>query len=156
MTDLQEWANANAPGDEMLWKNGYWDQIRFVRDDLGWLFADDDNSGPAKATVISSHTSKSIRLPVYEIVWRGLTIRMRYNFHNWVVSVECRSGWSVHDHFGDLFHREVALNPIYAEGFKDEWVHGAYSETHDGFPGFTVVLNSRYEVWTFCWLLRQR
>jgi hypothetical protein len=135
----------------MLWKNGYWDQICFVRDELGWLFRTMGDRAPV--TVVSSHTSKSIVLPVYEIKAHGMTIRMRYNFYNWIVSVEVDESrsWGVTDKFRDLFDREAVVSPIYAEGFKNEWVHGPYAESR---RNFTVALNSRYEVHTFCWLLR--
>lgn len=151
LTDLQAWANVNEPGDDLIWKRGYWDQICFVRDELGWLFRIMGDRAPV--TVASTHTSKSILLPVYEIKAHGMTIRMRYNFFNWVVSVEVDEtrSWGVPDKFRDLFDREAVVNPIYAEGFKDEWVHGPYAEDR---RNFTCMLNSRYEVWTFCWLLR--
>lgn len=150
-TDLQEWANEHAPGDEMYFKNGYWDQICFVRDELGWLFRIMGDRAPV--TVVSSHTSKSITLPVYEIKAHGMTIRMRNNFFNWVVSVEVDEtrSWGVPDKFRDLFDRENVVNPLYAEGFRSEWVHTSYAEDR---RQFTVALNSRFELWTFCWLLR--
>ena len=28
--DLQEWANENKPAENLIWKDGYWEQIIFV------------------------------------------------------------------------------------------------------------------------------
>lgn len=151
MTDLQEWADEHKPEDNLIWKDGYWDQICFVRDELGWLFRSGGERAPVK--VVSSHMSKSITLPVFEIVWQGITIRLRYNFFNWVVSVGVDEmlSWGISDKFRDLFDREAVVNPLYAEGFKSEWVYPSYSESR---RNFTVMLRSRYEIYTFCWLLR--
>lgn len=31
---LQEWANANKPKENLIYKEGYWDQIIFTRDNV--------------------------------------------------------------------------------------------------------------------------
>lgn len=154
--DLQEWANANVPADDLRWKSGFWDQICFVRDELGWMLRDDEGKR-APVTVASTHTSKSIRLPVYEINACGLKIRLRYNFFNWIVSVEADSymagRYAIVDKFCDLFDRSAVVLPCYAEGFKDEWVFGSYK---DDPTKFTTSLGSKYDLYAFCLLLRGR
>lgn len=36
---LKEWANANQPRENLIYKDGYWDQIVFVRDEVAGLLA---------------------------------------------------------------------------------------------------------------------
>jgi len=83
---LQDWAKNNEPNDKLRFKNGFWPRVIFVRDIISYiLFKDHEH----QVTVISTHTSKSVRLPVYQIqLPNGLIFTMRYNFHNWKISVD--------------------------------------------------------------------
>lgn len=161
---LQDWMNNHPVGLEMLWKGAAHSQLQFVRDMLHYLIVP-GHSAVRKdhpVRVVSTHTSKSVLLPVYELTtpeWDGgytwdarelaVRLRMRNNFYNWVVSVESNR-W-VHDRFRDLFDREEQVLPVYAEGFEAEWVFPPYAESRDP---FTVSLPSNYDLYTFCWLLR--
>ena len=91
---LQEWANANKPDDKMLWKEAFWDQIIFVRDRVAGILARTYDEYRNLVCVIGTHTSKSIKCPVYRIHLDlkppagGVDITMRYNFYNWNISIE--------------------------------------------------------------------
>lgn len=164
---LQEWFNANRPADNLLWKNGLADQVTFVRDALDHVVRrlEYEERKEHPVMVVSTHRSKSVILPVYEITTPGfeeinlttdrrhfaVRLRLRYNFFNWVVSVECKNHGGVRDYFKDLFEREARVQSVYAEGFRDEWVFGPYAE--DRYK-FTLNLSFEYDLWTFAWLLR--
>jgi hypothetical protein len=166
---LQDWIDNHPIGSEMYWRSPAQAQLAFVRDELHhllWAGTSFEDRRAHPPTVISSHVSKSILLPVYELLTParvaresggyfdhigGLDarIRLRYNFFNWVVSVE--SHHHITDRFRDLFDREAATNPIYAEGFAERWVHAPFAQDR---RNFTVTLGTRYDVWTLIWLLR--
>lgn len=116
MTTLQEWAASNPVGDEMLWKKGAEYQTEdFGR--VGEIFRCDPE-------VVSTHTSKSITLPVVEFRRGDLRMICRNNFHDIKVSV-----WSPrpidHDLWGlTAFVGDGYLNPVYFEGFKGRWDEG--------------------------------
>ncbi|HJY98888.1 MAG TPA: hypothetical protein VJ227_04190 [Patescibacteria group bacterium] len=142
---LQDWANAFEPGDEMLWKRGYWEQIVFVRDEIHRLFvATYEESKRNPVMVVSMHTSKSIRLPVYNIKVPGIEIWMRYNFFDWKVSI--RSERPVPDVFHNIIRKDVKIHEVYFEGFSKDWIFGSYDENP---CQFSVEVRTDYDLYAF-------
>ncbi len=90
---LQEWITANNPSKKMLWKTSWSDQVCFVRDEIPTLLCMDGHEYKKwltikeNITVISTHTSKSIKLPVYCIKANGDTFIMRNNFYDWTTLI---------------------------------------------------------------------
>lgn len=152
--DLQEWANANEPAENLLWGDGYWHQIIFMRDTIpSILFPSYKEAQKYKPIVISTHTSKSIRLPVYQQELKnGIKLTMRYNFYNWKISVD--SPIDIEVDFLGLFDPEEKDNiqSIFCEGFPQNAVYGCYAENR---RQFTVELSSDYKVFTFLWILSE-
>lgn len=133
---LQQWISKQVD-DEMLWKGAFGRQVGFVRDAIVPLFTwgldyDDSEDVP---NVISTHRSKSIVLPVYELTRKDLGIRLilRDNFYNWKLSVISEK--PVIADFTGLFHTTPPvdpdytgnpLNPVYFEGFPKDLIFGYY------------------------------
>jgi hypothetical protein len=135
----------------MLWKQGYWDQITFVRDKINQLFYttyEKFKNNPV--IVINTHMSKSIVLPVYEINLEhyGLKMIIRNNFYNWKISVI--SNKHIETDFMNLFQEDEIINPIYCEGFKEEQVFGSYKDNN---RQFTIEIRDEYQLYTFMYLL---
>lgn len=101
--------------------------------------------------VVSTHTSKSVKLPVYRIDVPAVTLTMRDNFFDWKISVESKVG-PVNDVFFGLFDKDEQIHPVYCEGFERDWVYGSFSEDQER---FTVELHNDYMAWAFLFLLRQ-
>ncbi len=142
---LQAWFNDNQPSDNMFYKGGYDRQCMFVRDNFGRLFHDILE----KIEVISTHTSKSIKLPVYHIVMNGIEIIMRDNFHDWKLSVISDQ---ILDFPDELFSGpEKQVNAIYCEGFDKSWVFAPYKENQ---KQFTVEIYNDNLVYVFLFLLK--
>ena len=142
---LQDWANAHEPKDEMLWKRGYWDQIVFVRDEIHRLFVvtyEESKKNPVM--VVSTHTSKSIELPVYSIKIPGIEVRMRYNFYDWKVSI--RSDLPVPDVFHNIINKGEKVHQVYFEGFQNDWIFGSYREDPHQ---FSVEIGNEYNLYAF-------
>ncbi len=151
---LQEWAGKNKPADDLIYKKGYWDQIVFIRDELRYLFytkKGDSEFLQNNTTVVSTHMSKSVLLPVFKVVLtNGINLIMRYNFHNWKVSII--SEFDVNCDFTKLFNYEDKVHGVYCEGFEDDWVYESYSQNK---KNFTIELRSGYYyLFTFLWILK--
>lgn len=160
---LNDWWSNNKPDENLIYKNGLAEQCVFVRDTLmGNLFlriASDyssektfderseilDNFIPS---VIGTHRSKSVLLPVMEMDLSkiGLKIVLRYNFYDWCISVESEN--EVDCDFMGLITDQKG----YFEGFPTDRIYKNYSETNK--KKFSVVLNNKYQVYTFVYLLR--
>lgn len=100
--------------------------------------------------VVSTHTSKSVRLPVFRLVHPGggLELVMRNNFYNWQVSVI--SSEPIKDNFHGLFVPTRTIDAVYCEGFDPSWVFGSYENDQ---RRFTVTLGGDHTLFTFLWLL---
>lgn len=153
-TQLQEWANTHQPDSDLLFKEGYWDQIIFVRDKLRGIFASTYEEYVALAanfTVISSHHSKSVLLPVFRVeLADGTAFTMRDNFHDWKVSVD--SPRDVEADFMDLFRPNDRVGRACCEGFPSELIYGPYVSNK---KKFTIELPSGYNhIFTFFWIFK--
>ena len=67
--------------------------------------------------------------------WEGIQFYLRYNFHNWKVSV--LSERPIEVDFEDCF-KDEDCNSCYFEGFDSKWVHGSY---YDNPKKFSVELH---------------
>ena len=134
------------------------DQLLFLRDTLPQIWcATNEEHRPfflegKGANRIGIHRSKSISLPVAEIIHPSgkVVCVIRGNFHNWMVSVEATG--DVTGKFGRLFDPDHCTNSCYCEGFPESRVYGSYNENKQD---FTVCLYSTYDVAIFFFLLDQ-
>jgi hypothetical protein len=147
---LQEWFMANRVDDKMLWKKASEEQIMFVRDRLpGVLCASREEYNAAKWLVISTHRSKSIELPVYQIrLANGLVITMRDNFYEWKVSFDSPHPIEI-DPMG-LFDPDKSCHRCYFQGFPEELIYGSYNENKGQ---FSVEIGHEYRLYTLLHLV---
>ncbi len=132
--------------DEMLWKNAAQHQAIFVRDEICL------NLLHVPSFIVSEHRSKSIDLPVYGFIMRnGIKVIMRYNFYNWVVTVEAPEALPEDTLPMELFDNKG--NVCWAEGFEDRWIHGPYDAKKKK-KKFTVQLYNEYRVYTMMFFLK--
>jgi hypothetical protein len=149
---LQEWFNQNKPDDNLLWKDGLARQVIFVRDTLSFLlFSSYEEYEQNRWQVVSTHTSKSVKLPVYHLrMPSGLCFTMRDNFYDWKVSVELPTPLEIDPSL--LFDPDETISPVYFEGFPRNRIYGSYN---DDPTRFSVEIRNDYEVYCFMLLLRQ-
>lgn len=149
--DATTWVRVNSPNDKMIYKQGFSDQVVFVRDIINQLFYNNYEELEANPVlVINTHTSKSIKLPVYKIKLKkyNLSMIIRNNFHNWKISVDSEKEINVD--FMELFKEYETINPIYCEGFKEEQVFHSFKENK---KQFTIEIHDRNRLFTFMYLL---
>lgn len=137
---LHEWFDrqrAETP-DEMFYKSASGSQIMFARDDLHSLIAAGLTALQDRlnvATVISTHRSKSVVLPVYSFDRPDIGLRLiaRDNFYTWKLSVISET--PVVADFSGLFKTTPPIDPeytgdqlhrVYFEGFPKHLIFGYY------------------------------
>ena len=150
---LQEWAKANQPVETLIYKEGYWDQINFVLDVLADILARDFDDYIAilnNIRVISTHTSKSVLLPVFRVELKdGTAFTMRNNFYDWKISVSSPRRIVEIDPMG-LFDPLKRINDVYCQGFPEQLVYGPYADNQ---LQFTIELpGGNYHAFTFFWI----
>jgi hypothetical protein len=146
--------------DTMLWKESAINQMVYIRDIFPGLFG-------CGVEVISNHTSKSVKLPVYRAVTKqDFDIIMRGNFYDWKVSVKLYKGLS--STFKQLCEElctdgiKNTINRCYFEGFEDKWIHSKlesnYNEEYNSYrtnKEFSIELPYKNEsLFTFLFLLK--
>ena len=115
---LLQWMRSSKIADSMRWKDAAESQMCFVRDMLC------TNLLKVPVFVVSTHTSKSILLPVYRFrLQNGIIVTARENFYGWVVSIKSPFVVNLPE---DLVHGDGKNGDVtysYCEGFKDDWVY---------------------------------
>ena len=159
---LNEWLSENMPKETMRFRNGFWDQVNFVRQEiLGFLSYEperrdsyfEEEFDPLRKEgirVIATHGSKSIDLPVYDFTWRGIRFTMEYNFHIWFISV--RSSVAMSIDFDNLVGDGDYRNSGCVNGIASKDLFPPYKQDH---RNFTVCLGNNYLVFVFFWLIKQ-
>lgn len=136
---LQEWHNENEPSKSMYHYDTFYTQFFFVRDNTQEILLEigftDFKINPL---VISTHISKSILLPVYQVVLpKGVTMTLRCNFHDWKISVD--SGLEINTYFFKLFDDTQIHQACHCEGFSENLIFGSYENSK---KKFTIELRS--------------
>lgn len=149
MKTLREWIDGNHPDEKLIYKDGLYRQAEIVERMAAQLLHKVRLDGDTlykqyknMIKVISTHTSKSVLLPVYYIAWRGAEFVIRYNFHNWIVSVNSFNQRP--DFEGAVNEKEVVS--CYAEGFPIEYVFGSYAKNKSQ---FTCEFEDEYDTMFF-------
>lgn len=139
---LHEWAHANHPSNNMLFRECLSAQLNTIFGQVVPLLFVRGNY--CEVAVIATHRSKSIDFPVMEITatafgsglpWVRLTLRD--NTFDWKVSVESAVPLNITPK--DLFDPTVAHASCYCEGFPASRVFDAYAQNHSR---FTVEISS--------------
>ena len=147
---INEWIEENPISEDLYWKGPARNQINYVRDEIA--------SGllGAPCYVISQHCSKSVRLPVYQINYKGLEIIMRDNFYGWIVSLKSELPLLLDQDLiyydSGMDEKEEKIPSCYCEGFVEEWIYPKYT---DLCTECTFRVGGKYELWTLLYLLRK-
>lgn len=166
---LIQWSVDNEPKGTMAGAGGYWHQILFVRDSLQYLLGRGLSYYQGKerisATVIATHRSKSVELPVYCLTRKAtpedpteLQLILRDNFYNWKLSVISNKKIDV-DLTGlcgtkpptEPEYHGNDLAPVYFEGFPKHLIFGWY-ETSDK-KQWSAQIGGESPLWTVIFLI---
>ncbi|HEX2679611.1 MAG TPA: hypothetical protein VHM19_23335 [Polyangiales bacterium] len=151
-TDLRKWFSDHPVDDALYFKEARTEQAQFARALAGLL-----RTAP---TVISTHVSKSVLLPVYHIERDdlGLALVLRGNFYNWKLSVI--SERPIEANFDGLFkttppvepdYTGDALHPVYFEGFPRELIFSYYEPSDK--RRWSAEIWDRYALWCAVYLV---
>lgn len=149
--DLLTWMRVFEPKNGMHYKKGYWDQTVFIRDEINaLLYPDYDICHANPVMVIATHISKSIIVPIYymNIAEYGTEIIMKYNFMNWIISINSKHDITGIDNF---FTEDEPVRKVCCENMRDEHIYGMYKDNN---KQFTIDFKgSKYELWTMFYLM---
>lgn len=150
--DVTAWIRVNEPDENSIYAKRLGDQVCFVRDRLCQLLRstyEEWRDNPP--LVISTHYSKSVKLPVFQINLEkyGIEMVLRYNFYDWKISVKSDKPLDF-DYMG-LFNPTEEISYLYCEGFPRDKVYGSYEQSHSQ---FTIEIGSHYDLYTFIFLLK--
>lgn len=130
----------------MIYKDAATRQICFFRDIFFEMFPE----GVEVVEVIGTHTSKSIKLPVYHILLKnGIDFVIRDNFHDVKVSVD--SPYELEFPTLLFFRPDLQISHHYCEGFDQSWIYGPYTASN---KRFTVEICDKRYFHVFAFLLR--
>ena len=150
--DVDAWIRVNEPNESLIYASGLGEQVCFVRDRLcGLLFPDYEKWENNPPLVISTHRSKSVKLPVFKINLEeyGIEMILRYNFYDWKVSIN--SDKPLEFDFMEVFNPKDVYSSCICEGFPKDKVYGSYEQNHSQ---FTIEIDSNYDLYTFVFLLK--
>jgi len=131
---IARWRKDNPIKDKMSWRGGAEYQYDFFQEVIPALLDVDAEA----VQVASTHTSKSIKLPVVHFNLHGAKITMRHNFHDVKVSVDSPAALTLPGgrtaEFLSYLHydkegnevEDTYLHSVYFEGFKPEWIFTGY------------------------------
>ena len=150
--NLSQWLENNLPSEDMLWKEAFYGQIKLAKI-IGGLLSRNYNEQINSVQVISTHQSKSIICPVYQIEVKTkqndvVRFILRYNFYSWNISVD--STIPIEGEFLDCFSDEN-YGYCFCEGME-EYKYGPYKDNH---KRFTVDILSDYDVYVFFRAIRK-
>ena len=113
-TELRKWVKDLNLDPNLSYKNAAYQQFEKIQKFQSIV------EGPAY--VISSHTSKSVTLPVVLVETDHADFILRDNFHDIKVSVNCPYPCD-HDLFGLCAGGDSYLHDVYFEGFEYKWIY---------------------------------
>ena len=140
-TPLPHWIKANTPEFKMMWRSSAEEQFALVSalEDIV-----DYYNLKGTISVVSTHRSKSILLPVVLIDLTFAQIVLRGNFENWRVSV--LSWFELPEYIGKIFVETEPLFDLICEGFHPEWIFGLFKNDR---RKFSISLNTDLQVTAF-------
>lgn len=145
---LLDWMRGWDIPEEMLWKKGAVHQAVFMRDTVCVDLL------KVPCFVVSSHTSKSIHLPVYGLIMRnGVKVVARYNFYDWKLSIELPKVNTNLQFPTDLVRGGIKdkIPDYYLEGMGRFWSYPAYSPKA---KKFTIEVNDEHQVYVIMYVLK--
>ena len=147
---LHYWFLDHVPKNDMLYLDAYKKQCVFFRDVIGPALID-NYCYKKNINVISTHKSKSVLLPVIELLTfnNNLRIIIRDNFYNYKISVF--SKYPIDTDFHGIVRCQENSHYVYFEGFDRNWVRPAY---RPGMKEFSVELYTEHELYMFVRILR--
>ncbi len=153
-TPLQEWFLIHCltvPDRKPFFWDARDEQVMFVRDVLANVLL-------GEVTVIGTHRSKSVELPVYCIANRRMSVFLRGNFHDWKMTVIASRPVLPPPGNESMFRGfdeepfQYSLNSAYFDGFPPHLVLPPYSSSNRS--EFSAAAKNDHALWAICKLLR--
>ena len=147
---LRKWMKAFCPRETLIYRGLAFQQMRFIDREIRGLF-----TKQTSISVISTHYSCCIKLPVYQIKLEKhrnkIEITLRNNFSDWIVSVN--SDFSLAFLFcnnQELFDTTEEVSSYRCDGLPTNKIYGSYA---NDFDHFTASIADDFKLYTFLFLI---
>lgn len=150
--DVTAWIRVNNVPDNSAYNEVLKSQVRFVRDRLcELLMSTYEEWKDNEPLVISTHSFRGVRLPVFQITLEkyGVEMVLRNTFCYWKVSVKSKKPLDLD--FMGLFNPSENISYFSCDGFPKNKVYGCYDQNHSQ---FTIELHYDYDLYVFAFLLK--
>jgi hypothetical protein len=118
---IQKWFLENEPSDDFKYKNHWWENNFFIRDNIVNFFNDKE------AEVVGTHYSKSIECPVIKTVYKGVEVIWQYNFYHWQIMIKS----PIELKLFNLKLYKADGDYLYYQGIPEEYQFEKYSKTNN-------------------------
>jgi hypothetical protein len=142
--------------DNLRYKKAAIDQMVQFRDRIAIMFAprhtkdeydkDVHDARTHFCKIAEWHTSKSVRLPVYQFSTQRITVTARDNFYNWNVSVSSVDAILLPEYF----KIDSGADYLFFEGMED-CRYGKYADDH---RLFSFCVGDLYALYAIMWCIR--
>ena len=135
---IQKWFLENEPSDDFKYKEHWWENNMFIRDNIVYFFNDKE------AEVIGTHYSKSILCPVVKTYYKDVEIIWQYNFYHWQIMIKSNKEIIL----TDLDYIGADADYFFYQGIPTEYQFVPYEKSNK--KEFAICTNSgRYCVFAF-------
>ena len=134
--DIQTWINQHFQNDRLIWNQDGVNQACRFRDLFADCIATSYEEYRDCASVVGEHTSKSVVLPVVQLRANDLTVVLRDNFHDVVVSVvglKFPLRHQMQTFLAKICCRGYQDRVSFFQGFPDDMRLGSYKENYRAF-----------------------
>lgn len=159
---LQHWLMTHQPLDNMLYKEGWWEYLVFIRDkiisdmfycpmvcDLKIDFEEQKKMMSEQYDIVGTHWSKSIEHPVILMRYKGAEIVFRYNFYDFEITVISDKDIEMPNNLFDKKNKT-----FYYQGFPEKYqIKTSYAESKKRFS-VNISYPNLYNFYTFMFLLK--
>lgn len=142
---IQNWFNLNEPEDTYVYKESWWRNNMFVRDEIvNRLFNEE------QAEVVGTHYSKSIECPVIKTYYKNVEILWQYNFYHWQIMIKSDKDLDLKD----LDYIGADADYFFYQGIPTEYQFKPYSENNKKEFAISIYSNL-FDVFAFAIELRK-
>ena len=147
---LTDWFKENQPNEELKWSGQDECQVYFIMHTIQAILANsaaEYSSLQNAISVLSTHSSKGVKLPVYDFTWKDIRFILRNNFYDWKVSVILPDDvdWTQKE-WKNLFRKDERIFYGYCQGFPEDIVFGSFL---DNPKKFTIELSGDADLFDF-------
>lgn len=146
---ITKWYLSNEPDDNLIYKNGVGEQVVYFRDTIGQQLLG------MPGYVVSTHTSKSCKLPVVEYSHQRFRLRVRANFFNYAFILETERKVPYKAEKIASVDNDYDKHSVYYEGFPATWFESKEDDPYGFDHRLQGRIGDKFSFYTFVWACKE-